>query len=78
MTARWKERDALRLTPVELEVMALVGDLLPYAEIAARLHISERLVRRYVRQVASKLGGPPGAAPQLVVVRYVASRSEAA
>jgi DNA-binding CsgD family transcriptional regulator len=45
-----------RLTPREWEVLALAAQGMPYAEIAARLHLSAGTVRKHMEHVRERLG----------------------
>lgn len=44
------------LTPPEVEMLKLLGSGASYAEVGARLYLSERTVRRHMNQVFTKLG----------------------
>jgi DNA-binding NarL/FixJ family response regulator len=45
-----------RLTAREWEVLALAAHGMPYAEIAARLHLSAGTVRKHMEHVRERLG----------------------
>lgn len=70
MTKPWEDRDDFfHFTPVEWEVMQLVGDLYTYAEIAGRLHVSERTVRLHTANAALKLTGR--GTPRERIIRHI-------
>ena len=50
------KRDALRITPRELEILALIAEGLSTREIAERVNVSENTVKTHSSRVFDKLG----------------------
>jgi DNA-binding NarL/FixJ family response regulator len=50
------KRDALRITPRELEILALIAEGLSTREIADRVNVSENTVKTHSSRVFDKLG----------------------
>ncbi len=59
-----------RLSPRELEVLALVSEGMTNHEIAERLVLSEHTVNRHVANILRKLGLPSRAAAASLAGRY--------